>query len=192
MAEQTKTMLRYLPAGLLLLAIAALCAQAQSSPGAVSAQEPAPSPSPSPTGRPSRTNLGSPEAELLERARIKHEEESHKELRERADEAAQLGAALRQSFESGRGLGRDDLKKLERVEKLARKIRSGVGGSGDEASSEELPEGLGAAVEHLAALTEELNKEVKKTSRLVVSVTVIERSNRLIGLVRHLRSIIPR
>ncbi|HZI17207.1 MAG TPA: hypothetical protein VEY09_01300 [Pyrinomonadaceae bacterium] len=183
-------MISNLPAGLLLLSAFALAAQAQTAPAAApdsDTQPPAAS-----VQRQRRGNLGSPEAEMLDRARIRHEEESHREFRERAGEAAQLGEELRKAYESGRGFGRDEMKKLERVEKLARKIRSGVGGSGDDDRLEDPPDGIDAAIAHLAALTEELNEAVKKTSRLVVSAAVIERSNRVIELVRHLRSVLPR
>jgi flagellar basal body-associated protein FliL len=187
-SDRTRKMLRNLPAALVFLAVAANGAFAQSSSNSQGADVPPPATS----QRPEQTNLGSPEDELLQRARIRHEEESHKELRERADEAAQLGLELRKTFESRQGFTREDLKKLERVEKLARRIRSGIGGSGDDAQHENLPAGIEGAVAQLAALTDELNQAVKKTSRLVVSGAVIERSNRLIGLIRHMRSLLPR
>jgi hypothetical protein len=180
-------MLRNFPAALIILVASTYWAQAQSSSSVLEAPPPAVS-----TQRQEQTNLGSPEAELLQRARIKHEEESHKELRQRADEAAQIGLELRKTFESRQNFNREDLKKLERVEKLARKIRGSIGGSGDDALPDDLPTGLETAVTQLAALTDELNQAVKKSSRLVVSGAVIERSNRLIGLVRHLRSLLPR
>lgn len=138
--------------------------------------------------RPQRSNLGSPEAEMLDRARIRHQEEKHQEIRERADEAARLGGQLRAAFEASQTFSREDFKKLDRVEKLVRKIRGAVGGSDDKVDSEEPPAGLAQAVERLAALTSSLNEDVKKTSRLVVSGAVIERSNQLIELVRHLRA----
>jgi hypothetical protein len=144
------------------------------------------------TQRPQRTNLGSPEAEMLDRARIRHEEETHEELRERADEAARLGDQLRSAFQSNRMLGREDLKKLERVEKLAKKIRGGLGGSDDSRALENPPAQLEQAVTQLAALTLDLNEDIKKTSRHVVSGAVIERSNQLLGLIRHMRSLLSR
>jgi hypothetical protein len=160
----------------------------------VGAQTPLPGPAanasaatPGAHGR-QRSNLGSPEAEMMERARIRRLEEAHEEIRERADEAARLGGQLRAAFESSRTLGPEDFKKLERVEKLARKIRGAVGGSDDKVDLENPPEGIAQAVERLADLTDSLNEDVKKTSRLVVSGAVIERSNQLIELVRHLRA----
>jgi hypothetical protein len=184
-------MLRNLLAGLLLLAALAPAAQAQSVPVPPDADAAATAPSVN-NQSPSRSNLGSPEAEMRERARIRHEEDSHRELRERADEAARLGAELHEAFTSGQGLGREAVKKLEKVEKLARQIRNGVGGSGDDSKLEDLPDNLGAAFSHLAELAGDLRQEVKKTSRHVVSASAIEQSNRLIWLVRHVRSLLPR
>src|ERR1044071_610979 len=87
-------------------------------------------PSPDSKGQHSR-DFGSPEAEMLRRAEIRREEETHKEMVERADEAAQVGGELLHSYKPNNSLTRDDLKRLERLEKLARKIRGGAGGSDD-------------------------------------------------------------
>src|SRR5215210_1685797 len=77
-------------------------------------------------------DFGSPEAEMLRRAEIRREEETHKDMVERADEAVQIGDQLLASYRKNNSLTRDDLKRLERLEKLARKIRGGAGGSDDE------------------------------------------------------------
>ena len=133
--------------------------------------------------------LGSPEEEMLRRAAIRHEEETHKEMVERADEAEKLGDELLDSFKRNKSLTRDDLKKLERLEKLVRKIRGGVGGSDDNKMLEEPPGKIESAVSRIAELSGLLKKSVLKTSRMVISVAVIERSNELIELIRHLRGI---
>ncbi|HEX8560539.1 MAG TPA: hypothetical protein VF668_20760 [Pyrinomonadaceae bacterium] len=133
--------------------------------------------------------MGSPEEEMLRRAAIRHEEESHKELVERADEAAQLGDEILASYKKNNSLTRDDLKKLERLEKLARKIRGGVGGSDDDEQLPDPPGRIGGAVARLSELSGALKKSVLKTSRLVISAAVIERSNELIELIKHIRGI---
>lgn len=143
-----------------------------------------------PAPRPRRPGLlGSPEEEMLRRAEIRHEEESHKEMVERADEAAQLGDEILNSYKKNNSLTRDDLKKLERLEKLARKIRGGAGGSDDEELQRDPPGKIAGAVAKLAELSGALKKSVSKTSRLVISAAVIERSNEVIELIRHIRSI---
>lgn len=136
--------------------------------------------------QPSR--LGSPAEEIIHRAQIRHAEEAHKEMVERADETAQLGSQLHSAFQNAKTLGREDLKKLERMEKLARKIRGGAGGDEDKLALKETPEHLGAAMERLAQISDELKKGVSKTSRLVVNGNVIQSSNELIELIRYIRT----
>jgi len=134
-------------------------------------------------------DLGTPEEEMLRRAQIKHEEDSHKELVERAGEMAQIGNEILDSFNKSKSLSRDDLKKLERMEKLARKIRSSAGASDDEEESEKSPGLLEEAVKRLAEVSDILNKNVQKTSRLVISAAVIKNSNELLGLIRRVKSL---
>jgi hypothetical protein len=134
--------------------------------------------------------LGSPEAEILKRAEIRNEEENHKEMVERADETVQLGQELRSAFGKYKSLNREDLKRLERMEKLARKIRGGAGGDDDKEALKDPPSQLEQAVARIAEVSEKLGESVRKSSRLVVSGAVIERSNELIELVRHVRSFV--
>lgn len=134
-------------------------------------------------------DFGSPEEEMLTRAAIRREEETHKDMVERADEAAHLGDELLASFKKNNSLTREDAKRLERLEKLARKIRSGAGGSDDEETLSDPPSRIDGAVERLAKLTGDLKESVAKTSRMVISANVIERSNDVIELIRHIRVI---
>lgn len=162
---------------LLLLAPAALAQRIEPPPLPASGD---------PTQRPSP--LGSPEQEIIKRAEIRREEEDHTEMVERADETERLGLDLRAAFDKQQTLGREDLKRLEKIEKLARKIRGRAGGSDDDEQLENPPSKLDEAVTRLAEVTVQLNQSVRKTTRLVVSGTVIKRSNELIELVRHVRS----
>lgn len=136
--------------------------------------------------------MGSPAEEIIRRAEIRHAEEAYEEMVERADETAEIAGQLRSAFQTSKALTRDDLKKLERMEKLARKIRGGAGGDEDRLALKETPPHLGAAMERLAELSGELKKGVSKTSRLVVSGAVIQRSNELIELIRFIRTSAPK
>jgi hypothetical protein len=176
----------FIPAFLLLLSSAAM-AQTQIPKDLPDATTSSSSP---PSNQ--RQRLGSPAEEIIRRAEIKHAENAHKEMVERADETVELAGQLHASFQSSKALGRDELKKLERMEKLARKIRGNAGGDDDKLALKETPPHLGAAMERLAQLSEELKKGVSKTSRLVVSGTVIERSNELIELIRFIRTTVPK
>jgi hypothetical protein len=138
-----------------------------------------------------RGDIGSPAEEMLRRAEIKHEEESHTEMVERSDEAAQIGEEILDSYNKNKSLTTGDFKKLERMEKLARKIRGSAGGSDKVDDSEDPPGKIEAAVERLAELSGALKKSVAKTSRLVISAAVIKNSNEMIELIRHIRNIKP-
>lgn len=171
-------------AALLLLLTAAHAQRRRFPPPLPSAESPGP-------GQDSKASpLGSPEAEILKRAEIKNEEESYKDTVERAEETARLGSELRSTFDRSKTLGREDLKRLERMEKLARKIRGSAGGSDDEEQLESPPAGLEQAVARLAEVSEKLGESVRKGSRFVVSGAVIERSNELIELIRHVRTFV--
>lgn len=164
-----------------LFALLLLVAPAQSAPVR---QDPIPD-----GGRPQKPGeLGSPTEEMLRRAEIRHEEESHKEMVERSDEAAQIGEEVLTSFKKNSSLTTNDYKKLDRLEKLARKIRSSAGGSDDEEEMPEPPGKIDAALARLAELSGALKKSVEKSSRLVISAAVIKNSNELIELIRYIRS----
>jgi SMC interacting uncharacterized protein involved in chromosome segregation len=173
---------------LLLLAssVILLCAEASTQTNA-DAQGSRPG-DPSQTKRPD-SDLGSPAEEIIQRAQIKHEEETHKEIVERAGEMAQIGDQILNSFEHSKSLSRDDLKKLDRMEKLARKIRSNAGASDDEEDAQDSPGHIEEAVKRLAEIADTLKKNVEKTSRLVISASVIKNSNELIGLIRHIKNL---
>lgn len=133
-------------------------------------------------------DFGSPEEEMLRRAEIRREEETHKEMVERADEAAQLVDDLLNSFKKNNALTQDDLKRLERLEKLARKIRGNAGGSDDKEELSDPPGRVDGAFTRLAKLTDDLKESVSKSSRLVISGNVIRCSNEMIELIRHIRT----
>jgi hypothetical protein len=133
--------------------------------------------------------LGAPTEEMLRRNEIRQEEESHKEMVERSDEAAQIGEEILSSFKKNNSLTTSDFKKLERLEKLARKIRGSAGGSDDEEGLQDPPGKIEAALMRLAEISEALKKSVEKTSRLVISAAVIKNSNEMIELIRHIRNI---
>ena len=133
-----------------------------------------------------------PEAEMLHRAAIRREEEAHQEMVERAKENTRLGLQLAAAVGKGVSPHADEIKKLDRMEKLARKIRGDSGGSEDEEGLQNPPRDMASAISLLAETSENLLKEVEKTSRLVASATVIKRSNEVIQLVRHVKSFVRR
>lgn len=136
--------------------------------------------------------FGSPEEEIKYRAGVRREESTHKDMVERAQESSLLAAEIRATFEQSKFLGPEDLKKLERIEKLARKIRGAAGGDDDDEFLKESPQQIEIAVARLTEWSADLLKRVEKTSRFVTSASVIERSNELIKLTRHIKTFLPK
>jgi ribosome-binding protein aMBF1 (putative translation factor) len=132
--------------------------------------------------------IGSPEEEMRVKQSLKLLDKEYKQNVERAREAAELSIELRDALKAGRSFGRDETKKLERLEKLARKIRDEAGGSDEESLLNNPPGKLESAISNLADLAESLYKVVAKTPRQVISATVIEKANSLLKLAKITRN----
>ena len=151
-------------------------------------------PSPDPTSTTpaktdsSDTNFGSPENEMRGKLLLKEEKKQYDENVARAREVSQLGSQVQESFAAKKLFNSDDGKKLERLEKLTRKIRNEAGGSESDAEVKDIPSEIEAAVKRLADVADELYKLVEKTPRHVISAAVIDQANKLIGLVQRLRN----
>jgi hypothetical protein len=137
-----------------------------------------------------RSPLGSPEEEMMARREIKVAEKAHQENLARAAEAAQLASELQTSFAHNQSLGRDEFKKLDRLEKLTRRIRHEAGGSDDPEELKDAPNALEPALTRLAETSEALRKGVEKTPRQVVSALVIERANEVIEIIRSIHGMV--
>lgn len=133
--------------------------------------------------------IGTPEAEMLARTEIRAAEKRRQENLERAREAAQLGAEINNTFIKNQLLGRAEIKKIERLEKLTRRIREQAGGSDGEVTIENVPRQLEEALVRLAEHSEAMRKEVEKTPRHVVSTSVIERTNEMLEIIRYVRAL---
>jgi hypothetical protein len=131
---------------------------------------------------------GGSREDMLRNIEIKRREQAYKENIERAKESAALGAELREAYERAKGIGPSEQKKLGRLEKLARAIREQAGGDDDKEEMKDFPPDTAASFIQLQRLSEELNKKVEKTPRHVVSTSVINTANRLLGLIRHIRA----
>ena len=84
-------------------------------------------------------------------------------------------------------LPREGEKKLREIEKAARKIRSEFGGGGDDTPLDPAPANLDDALKKLDDASERLNKHLSKTSRRVISVSVVEVATEVTQLVKILR-----
>jgi hypothetical protein len=147
-----------------------------------------PNPQPTPEDKHGPTIDFSSRVEEMRRILIlKEEKKAYEANVARAKEAQQLAADLKSSYEVKDTFSAEDQKRLERLEKLTRRIRNEAGGSESEDDQKDLPSTLKAAVSSLADMAERLCKEVKKTPRKVLSANIIGQANKLIGVIRFVR-----
>ena len=130
------------------------------------------------------------EEELRAKRAIKLAEKEHEDNLNRAREISQLGQDLRNCLKDGSALDREDTKKIDRLEKLTKKIRGEAGGEDDDVQIAAPPADVPTAVSQIADNAEQLSKDVQKTPRQVVSAAVIDRANVLLQLVKILRGFI--
>ena len=126
--------------------------------------------------------------ETLEKMRIEKDKKDHNEMVDRGDEASKITDQLEKSFEQNGKLSNDDLARLARVEKLAKKIREELGGKEDADDDDGIgTPSLGDALKILRTSTFTLYDELKKTSRFTVSAVAIQSTNTVLKLARLLK-----
>ena len=130
------------------------------------------------------------EEELRAKRAIKIAEKEHEDNLNRAKEISQLGQSLKNDLKDRSALDREDTKKIDRLEKLTKKIRGEAGGEDDDVQIAAPPADVPTAVTQIADNAEQLSKDVQKTPRQVVSAAVIDRANVLLQLVKILRGFI--
>ena len=148
-------------------------------------------PPPRPTdgqARPSEDRpLSTFEEELKAKREIKLAEKDHEENLKRAREIAQLGKDLNESLKNKTSIDRVALKKIERLEKLTKKIRGEAGGEDEEVEIINRPTDISSAATQICEASESFSKNVLDTPRQVVSATVIGNANVLLELIKLLR-----
>jgi hypothetical protein len=156
-----------------------------------SQEKPGPSENPINGKKDSDTRFGSPENEMRSKLIIKEEKKHYEENLGRAREVSELATQLSNNYESKKAFNPDDSKRMERLEKLTKRIRNEAGGS-DSTEGAELKDICTTMMEtlkHLAEMTDDLRKMVEKTPRQVISAAVIDQANRVLGVTQHLRAI---
>ncbi|HKG46866.1 MAG TPA: hypothetical protein VKB02_09075 [Pyrinomonadaceae bacterium] len=155
-------------------------------------QRPSPTPPPRPVDGTFRNQNDSPlttfEEEIRAKREIKMAEKDHQENLERAREIGEIGKVLKESIKAKSTLDRDCLKKIERLEKLTKKVRSEAGGEDEEITTPR-PTDLAAAITQIAEASDTLSKDVQNTPRRVVSASVISHANVLLELIKIARTI---
>lgn len=145
-------------------------------------------PSTSNSNKPDRPEFGSHENEMRAKLILKEEKKRYDEHLERAREVSHLASQLVQSYEATRTFNSEDNKKLERLEKLTKRIRNEAGGSDTDPDVKDMPADTASALKTVAEMAEELRKMVEKTPRHVISAAVIGQANKLIGVIQYVRN----
>lgn len=149
-------------------------------------------PSTDPPPRGDQSPMGGFEDEIRAKRAIKMAEKDHEENLERAKEIADLGKFLQASLKDKTTIDRESAKKIDRLEKLTKKIRNEAGGEEEEVKIVDRPTDITGAVKQIAESAESLSKAVKDTPRQVVSASVIGNANVLLELIKLLRAFDPR
>src|SRR5260370_24309489 len=132
----------------------------------------------------SSIDFASPEKEMRANMLLKAEKKKYEENVARAREACGLASQLLKTYEANKTFNSEDGKKLDRLEKLTKRIRSEAGGSESEPEVKDTPSAMEGTVKRLAEFADELQKLVEKTPRHVGSAAVIDQATKLIGLMQ--------
>jgi len=138
---------------------------------------------------PDDTPLTTFEEEIRAKRELKMAEKEHQQNLDRAKEISEIGKQLK-DFKDNSTLDRDCVKKIERLEKLTKKVRSEAGGDDDEITITPRPTDLPSAMKQISEASETLSKDVQNTPRRVVSASVINNANVLLELIRLARSFV--
>jgi hypothetical protein len=185
--QTVQACVRFIIFGVALLVLSAGAATAQITPS--TPRPPLPTRTDDPRER-DQSPMGSFEEEIRAKRAIKLAEKDHEE--NLAKEISQLAKALQDTLKNKTALDRDSSKKLERLEKLTKKIRNEAGGEDEEVKIVDRPANIIAAVNQIAESAEQLSKTVQDTPRQVVSASVIGNANVLLELIKLLRAFDPR
>ncbi len=131
------------------------------------------------------------EEEMRAKVAIRGADKEYQENLGRARDLSFLGNSIVTSFKQKHALDREDVKKLDRVEKLAKGIRRAAGGEEEEVKLEKSPQDLAAALDMLGEMTKSLREKVEKTPKRVISAAVIAEANALLELIRIVRTLPP-
>ncbi len=154
---------------------------------------PSPTPPPGPidgTIKQDNTPLTTFEEEMRAKRAIKIAEKDHEENLARAKEIAEIGKGLNDSLKDKTALDHDSLKKVERLEKLTKKVRGEAGGEDEEVEIPNRPSDLPTTLKQIAEASESLSKKVQDTPRQVVSASVIDNANVLLELIKMVRNFV--
>lgn len=137
-----------------------------------------------PTGKPRDEDFPKSIKETLKKHEIERFKKDHEEMLQNGEEAVKLSEEVEKSFNKNSNLTAKDRDKLERIEKLVKKIRKELGGDDEDTEADEKPSTMESAIKTLRKTTLNLWDELKRTSRYSISAVAIQSSNSLIAIVR--------
>ena len=141
----------------------------------------APSSSPPAQGR---SETGDP---LLDyKLRASRAETAHKEMRRAADELVELSGSFARDVGERTRLTPEDFKAIDRMRKLAKRIRSDLGGMGD-ATIADPPQTVAAAAAALGARGEALAAQMRKASRYEMNARLVSLTGEIVALLEILK-----
>ena len=132
------------------------------------------------------------EEEMRAKRAISLAEKEYQDNLDKARDLSELGASIVLSFKQKKELDREDIRKLEKAEKLAKSIRRAAGGCEDEVEMDKPPRDLASAMDMLADLSKSLKEKVEKTPKYVISAAVIDEANVLLEVIRIVRTFPPK
>jgi hypothetical protein len=139
--------------------------------------------------KPAGDNPAAIEEDMRARRELKLAEKEYQQNVGRARDLSLLGEAINASYKQKTHLGSEDIKKLEKAEKLAKAIRNAAGGSEDDSEIEQPPKDLAGALSMFAEVSASLKNNVEKTPKHVISTTVIDEANVILELTRIVRAL---
>jgi len=181
---------------LAILILILFCASGALSQVKTPLPQPTPTPPPRPVDDPfknpdSTSPLTTFEEEIRAKREIKIAEKEHQDNLNRAKEIGEISKQLKESFkDNSTTVDRECFKKIERLEKLTKKVRSEAGGEDEEISISPRPTDLSSAIKQIAEASETLSKDVQNTPRRVVSASVIGNANILLELIRLAKNLV--
>ncbi len=129
--------------------------------------------------------------DTIQKMRIEKEKKDFQRMIERGEEVVKIAADLEQSLEQKGQLTGEEIAKLASVERLAKQIRSDLGGGDEDGADVIRSQNSGfnvvEAIKTLRSSTEDLFNELKKTTRFTISATAIQSSNAVLRLARFMR-----
>ena len=138
-------------------------------------------------GKPRREVIPKNIQEALKKQEFERMRKDFEEMLENGEQAVKLTEEVEYSFNKNNKLTSNEIQKLEKIEKLLKKIRKELGGDDDDEVKIEKPITIKSAISTLKETSANLYAELKKTSRYSISAVAIQSSNTLIDIVRYIR-----